>query len=104
LGVEVAIDDFGTGYSSFARLANMPINRLKIDSGFISALHDSTQKKIIIAIINLAKTLDLEVTAEGVENAEQQQALITAGCHRAQGWLYSKALPLADVLKLQPYL
>jgi sensor c-di-GMP phosphodiesterase-like protein len=44
------------------------------------------------------------VTAEGVENAEQQQALIAAGCHRAQGWLYSKALPLADVLKLQPYL
>ena len=104
LGVEVAIDDFGTGYSSFARLANMPINRLKIDSGFISELHDTTQKKIIIAIINLAKTLDLEVTAEGVENVEQQQALIAAGCHRAQGWLYSKALPLADVLKLAPVL
>jgi diguanylate cyclase (GGDEF)-like protein/PAS domain S-box-containing protein len=104
LGVEVAIDDFGTGYSSFARLANMPINRLKIDSGFISALHDSTQKKIIIAIINLAKTLELEVTAEGVENLEQQQALLVAGCHRAQGWLYSKALPLADTLKLEPYL
>jgi diguanylate cyclase (GGDEF)-like protein/PAS domain S-box-containing protein len=100
LGVEVAIDDFGTGYSSFARLASMPINRLKIDSGFISELHDTTQKKIIIAIINLAKTLDLEVTAEGVENIEQQQALIAAGCHRAQGWLYAKALPLADVLKL----
>jgi diguanylate cyclase (GGDEF)-like protein/PAS domain S-box-containing protein len=104
LGVEVAIDDFGTGYSSFARLANMPINRLKIDSGFISALHDTTQKKIIIAIINLAKTLELEVTAEGVENVEQQQALILAGCHRAQGWLYSKALPLADVLKLESFL
>lgn len=104
LGVEVAIDDFGTGYSSFARLANMPINRLKIDSGFISALHDTTQKKIIIAIINLAKTLDLEVTAEGVENTEQQEALIVAGCHRAQGWLYSKALPLPDLLKLEPYL
>jgi len=104
LGVEVAIDDFGTGYSSFARLANMPINRLKIDSGFISALHDTTQKKIIVAIINLAKTLDLEVTAEGVENVEQKAALIEAGCHRAQGWLYSKALPLADVLKLDPVL
>lgn len=104
LGVEVAIDDFGTGYSSFARLANMPINRLKIDSGFISSLHATTQKKIIIAIINLAKTLDLEVTAEGVENIEQRQALIVTGCHRAQGWLYSKALPLADVLKLEPVL
>lgn len=104
LGVEVAIDDFGTGYSSFARLANMPINRLKIDSGFIAALHDTTQKKIIIAIINLAKTLDLEVTAEGVENYEQKNALIEDGCHRAQGWLYSKALPLAEVLKLAPVL
>jgi sensor c-di-GMP phosphodiesterase-like protein len=82
----------------------MPINRLKIDSGFISALHDTTQKKIIIAIINLAKTLDLEVTAEGVENHEQKAALIEAGCHRAQGWLYSKALPLADVLTLAPVL
>ncbi len=104
LGVEVAIDDFGTGYSSFARLANMPINRLKIDSSFIAAMQDATQKKITVAIINLAKTLELEVTAEGVETIEQRAALLNAGCHRAQGWLYSKALPLNELLKLESVL
>jgi diguanylate cyclase (GGDEF)-like protein/PAS domain S-box-containing protein len=104
LGVEVAIDDFGTGYSSFARLANMPINRLKIDSSFIAAMQDATQKKITVAIINLAKTLELEVTAEGVERAEQRSALLEAGCHRAQGWLYAKALPLNELLKLESVL
>lgn len=104
LGVEVAIDDFGTGYSSFSRLAKMPINRLKIDSGFIGALNEPTQKKIIIAIINLAKTLGLEVTAEGVETPEQRDALLAEGCYRAQGWLYARALSCEVVLKLEPHL
>ena len=104
LGVDVAIDDFGTGYSSFSRLANMPINRLKIDSGFIAGLNDVTQSKIIIAIINLAKTLDLEVTAEGVEDTIQRDALLNAGCHRAQGWLYAPALCIDNLLTLEEYL
>lgn len=104
LGVDIAIDDFGTGYSSFSRLAKMPINRLKIDSGFIAGLADATQKKIIVAIINLAKTLDLEVTAEGVETLAQSDALLAAGCHRAQGWLYARAMPCEAVLKLEAHL
>ncbi len=104
LGIEVAIDDFGTGYSSFSRLASMPINRLKIDAGFIAGLGDKTQTKIIYSIISLAKTLDLEVTAEGVEDQSQRDSLLAAGCHRAQGWLYSRALPIDDLLVLEEYI
>ena len=104
MGVKVSIDDFGKGHSSFTRLAEMPINRLKIDSGFVSGLNEPNRKKIIKAIINLAHSLELEVTAEGVETTAQMKELLATGCYRAQGWLFSAELSVEDLLKTAPYL
>jgi EAL domain-containing protein (putative c-di-GMP-specific phosphodiesterase class I) len=104
MGINVSIDDFGKGYSSFTRLAEMPINRLKIDAGFVSGLNEPNREKIIRAIINLAHVLELEVTAEGVESKSQMKGLLDAGCHRAQGWLYSRELSLASLMKTEAYI
>lgn len=104
MGINVSIDDFGKGYSSFTRLAEMPINRLKIDAGFVSGLNEPNREKIIRAIINLAHVLELEVTAEGVESKSQMKGLLDAGCYRAQGWLYSRELSLASLMKTEAYI
>lgn len=93
LGVRVAVDDFGTGYSSLAYLQRFPIHRLKVDRSFIARLPEHEQDLAIArAIIQLGRTLGLEVLAEGVEQ-DQQLALITeAGCDLWQGFLCSPAL------------
>lgn len=103
MGINVSIDDFGKGYSSLTRLAEMPINRLKIDSGFVNSLNEPNREKIIRAIINLAHALELEVTAEGVETTEQMKTLLDAGCYRAQGWLFSAELSLGSLMQTGPY-
>ncbi len=100
IGVPVVIDDFGVGYSSLSRLSSFPISRLKIDSTFVAGMQGGQQARIVEVIVNLANVLNLQVTAEGVENDEQRLALIQLGCIRAQGWLYAKAMPLPDVLAL----
>ncbi len=104
LGVGVAIDDFGKGYSSFSRLADLPVNRLKIDASFVAVISDTNRWKIVRAIVNLAKIMELKVTAEGVETATQRELLLSAGCFRAQGWLYATAMPLQEVLELEGHL
>lgn len=100
LGVLLAIDDFGTGHSSLSRLAQLPISRLKIDRSFVTDLHQERQAKIARLIVNLAGGLGFAVTAEGVETPQQAQALVEMGCHRGQGWLYARALPLEQALAL----
>ena len=94
LGGSVAVDDFGTGYSTFSYLRQLPIDRIKIDKSFI---HDMTLEQdddiIILSIISMAKGLDLEVVAEGVERSEQLALLRAHGCHLAQGYLLSPPLP-----------
>jgi len=93
-GVRIAIDDFGTGYSSFAALAELPIDTLKIDKRFIDKLltgHDG--RGFVNAILQLAYTLHLETTAEGVEEPEQRDALQRLGCTHIQGYLYAKPMP-----------
>jgi diguanylate cyclase (GGDEF)-like protein len=93
-GIRVAIDDFGTGYSSFAALADLPIDILKIDKRFIDNIVRTDEGYgIVKAIMQLAQTLHLETIAEGVEQPEQQDALIELGCTQLQGYLYSPALP-----------
>ena len=93
-GVRVAIDDFGTGYSSFAALAELPIDILKIDKRFIDNLTRNEEGRgIVIAILQLAETLKLETIAEGVERAEQTEALTELGCAHIQGYLYSPPIP-----------
>lgn len=98
LGVEVAIDDFGTGYSSLSMLRDLPIDRLKIDRSFITGLpEDSGQRAIVEAIVALSRALGMAVTVEGIERPEQTDLLRHLGCDEAQGFLFSRALPFADL-------
>ena len=103
-GIRVAIDDFGTRYSSLSRLTSLPLHRLKIDCAFVANMSDAKGEEVVRLIISLAKALNLDITAEGVETTEQRDRLIELGCLHAQGWLYAKAVPLADLLELPPYL
>ncbi len=98
LGVQIAIDDFGTGFSSLALLKHLPIDRVKIDRSFVCDLPgDLNDTAITQAIIGLARTLGLALTAEGVETAAQRDLLLGMGCDDVQGWFYSHALPPAAV-------
>jgi len=97
LGMTIAIDDFGTGYSSLSYLKKLPIDKLKIDQSFIKDIgDDETAMAIVNTIIVLAKSLKLEVIAEGVENRYQEKFLAEHGCHQAQGYYYSTPLPAID--------
>jgi EAL domain-containing protein (putative c-di-GMP-specific phosphodiesterase class I) len=98
LGVRLAIDDFGTGYSSLSRLTQFPISRLKIDRSFVQGMERARELRIARLVVDLAKALDLEVTAEGVETVEQREALLRIGCYRGQGWLFARAMPVSELL------
>jgi diguanylate cyclase (GGDEF)-like protein/PAS domain S-box-containing protein len=92
-GIRVAIDDFGTGYSSFAALAELPIDILKIDKRFIDNLTKNHQGRgFVNAIIQLARTLDLETIAEGVEHPDQRDALRQLGGTHLQGYIHSRPM------------
>lgn len=94
LGVSVAIDDFGTGYSSLAYLKRFPVDVVKIDRSFVSGLpHDLDDAAIVSTIIGLAQARQLTVTAEGIETAEQVDALRRLGCTRGQGFLFARPGP-----------
>ena len=97
-GVRVAIDDFGTGYSSLAALAELPIDILKIDKGFVDKLTvDREGRGFVTAIMHLAQTLELETVAEGVEHVEQHTALEELGCTHVQGYLFARPMPADEV-------
>jgi EAL domain-containing protein (putative c-di-GMP-specific phosphodiesterase class I) len=99
VGVGLAIDDFGTGYSSLAYLSQLPVQTLKIDRSFIQdILVDANDEAIAVAIIQLGKSLNLSVVAEGVESEEQAALLLRHGCRQAQGYLYSRPLAAGDIL------
>ena len=89
-GVRIAIDDFGTGYSSLAYLQNLPLDYLKIDSGLTSDISGSTKDQVVVkSIINMARSLDLAVIAEGIETEAQLESLAREGCEYFQGFLRS---------------
>ncbi len=101
MGVNIAIDDFGTGYSSLSYLARLPVQMLKIDRAFISAMNqDAKSMTFVSTMISLAHSLGLKVIAEGVETAGQARFLKLLKCNEVQGYLYSKPLPFEQVTAL----
>ncbi|WP_337103989.1 sensor domain-containing protein [Paenibacillus sp. YIM B09110] len=101
LGIRIAIDDFGTGYSSLHYLRKLPLDTLKIDKSFIRDMMSETKgSSIVHSIIELAHSLQLDVLAEGVEKTEQLEKLVSFGCDRLQGYLFSPPIPPEQVHKL----
>jgi diguanylate cyclase (GGDEF)-like protein len=97
-GALIAIDDFGTGYSSLSYLKSLPLDKIKIDKSFVQdLLDDDDDATIVRAIIQLGKSLGMQVIAEGVETAEQESYIISEGCHEGQGYHYSKPLPAREL-------
>ncbi|MFN2332219.1 MAG: EAL domain-containing protein [Halomonas sp.] len=101
MGISVAIDDFGTGFSSLSYLRDLPINKVKLDQAFIQNILVSPPTAAIIqGIITMARHLGLTVVAEGVEDREQQADLVRRKCDLLQGFLFSRPLPLEEMLAL----
>jgi EAL domain-containing protein (putative c-di-GMP-specific phosphodiesterase class I) len=93
LGVHLAIDDFGTGYSSLSYLERFPVDVLKIDRSFIAGMSPSGERPAIArAIVELGRTLGLQVVAEGIEQPDQADWLVSLGCPLGQGYLYSRPM------------
>jgi EAL domain-containing protein (putative c-di-GMP-specific phosphodiesterase class I) len=100
-GLQVHVDDFGTGYSSLQALHRLPIDALKIDKSFIAGLgRDDRTAELVRTIVQLGKNLNVAVIAEGVETPQQQKCLQELGCACGQGFLFSPALPAAELERL----
>lgn len=101
LGIKLSIDDFGTGYSSLSYLHRFPIDTLKIDRSFVGTMEDGSENgEIVRTVIALAKALNLNVIAEGIESIHQFHQLRILGCEYGQGYLFSRPLPVAEAEKL----
>jgi diguanylate cyclase (GGDEF)-like protein len=101
LGVRIALDDFGTGFSSLSYLRKFPFDKIKIDRSFIiELLNEDDASAVVKAITDLAAALDMETTAEGVEEPAQVEALRAFGCTTVQGYLFSKPVPVGEVPRL----
>ncbi|QXC63625.1 EAL domain-containing protein [Aquihabitans sp. G128] len=97
LGIHLSIDDFGTGYSSLSYLKRLPIDTLKIDKSFVDGLGmEGDDTSIVQAIVSLARALQMDVLAEGIETETQLQALVDLGCDNGQGYLWSPGVPAAE--------
>ncbi len=98
LGIHIAMDDFGTGYSSLSYLRSFPFDRIKIDQSFVRELNTRDDCNAIVrAIASLGHELGMHTTAEGVETRDQLCTLGSVGCSEVQGYLFSPAVPAADV-------
>jgi diguanylate cyclase (GGDEF)-like protein/PAS domain S-box-containing protein len=100
-GVKLALDDFGVGFSSLAHLRDLPIQRLKIDRSFtVECMRDARTLTIVKAVIEMARSLGISVTAEGIETQAQQTWMQHLGCDSAQGFLFARPMPAEEFLKL----
>ena len=100
LGVRIALDDFGTGYSSLSYLRSFPFDKIKIDKSFIHDMQESRESLAIIrAITGMSRSLAIQITAEGVETADQYSRLREEGCSHFQGYLFGKPVPAAERVK-----
>lgn len=101
LGLGIAFDDFGTGYASLSLLQRYPLDRLKIDRCFVEAIHRSDADEAIVdAVLQMARSLGLDVLAEGIETREQERVLRRLGCEEAQGFLYGRAVAPSEIVNL----
>lgn len=101
IGVGLHIDDFGTGHSSLNALRAFPVDALKLDQSFVRALGvDPRTTELVRIIVEMGRTLGIDVVAEGVETVEQAERLRGMGCETAQGWLYAEAMPGTDAVRL----
>jgi EAL domain-containing protein (putative c-di-GMP-specific phosphodiesterase class I) len=99
--VRIALDDFGTGYSSLSYLQRFPFDKIKIDRSFIKDLAGAgASSSIVQAVVTIAAASDMTTTAEGVETEQQRNLLHILGCNEMQGYLFSPAIPAAEVRKL----
>lgn len=99
-GITVALDDFGTGYSSLSYLSQLSFDKIKIDRSFVATLHERSESaKIVSSIVGLGASLGVQVVAEGVETERDARTLAGLGCGAAQGFLFARPLPLADLLR-----
>jgi sensor c-di-GMP phosphodiesterase-like protein len=102
-GVRIALDDFGTGVRTLADLVDLPVDVVKIDRRFVRGLGvDRTNTAVVDHLIRLARALELETVAEGVETRLQHRLLVEMGCDRGQGWLWSPALPAEAFASAHP--
>jgi diguanylate cyclase (GGDEF)-like protein len=105
-GICIALDDFGTGYSSLSYLRSFPFDRLKIDQSFVGEIHEHEETMAVIkAMLDLARSLDVRTTAEGIETEQQRIWLQSRGCSEGQGYLFERPMPaakVADFLRAQP--
>ena len=100
MGVKLSLDDFGTGYSSLKYLHQMNLDELKIDRAFVEKLpHDKTSISIVETILAMAKTMNLDVVAEGVEDEEQLNFLHLNNCSKVQGFYFSRPLTAPDFMR-----
>jgi diguanylate cyclase (GGDEF)-like protein len=100
-GIRIALDDFGVGFSSLAHLRDLPIHRLKIDRSFtVECMRDARTLTIVKAVVEMARSLGITVTAEGIETQAQQTWMQHLGCDSAQGYLFARPMPPEDYLKL----
>lgn len=97
-GFTISLDDFGTGYSNLLMLSVLPARELKIDKSFIASMPESDKsRKIVLTIINVARSLEMKVVAEGIENEDQKAMLIEMDCDYLQGYLFSRPIPASQV-------
>lgn len=97
-GISIALDDFGTGYSSLSYLQKLPLDRLKVDRAFVSDVNIPGKSLLADTIIGLGKQLNLKVIAEGIEEVEQEEHLISQNCDEVQGFYYAKPMPADEFL------